>query len=168
MKKIFVFITISFLNMSCSAYKTDIIENQLLSYNNENILEKKVEIIPIPEMENIPEIDDLKFNSFLPINSKNINMELDKYQADISKLDLVLLSKWAKEEMKNYKMNLDLIKNYSIEKFYNEDSKDIFKIKLSDLPSHSPLVKRSLYIYPIYLNQKLQKIYITIQGIVEE
>lgn len=169
MKKLFIFLTLSFLNMSCSAYKNDLVENQVLAFNEpSDIVEQKVQIISIPEMEDITEIDESKFQEVLPLNAKTLNLEIEKYQDDINKVDLEAISKWAKNEMKSYKLNIEVYKNYVIDKFYEESDKRVFKIKLSDLPSHSPLVKRTLYSYPIYTNNKLQKIYITIQGIVEE
>jgi hypothetical protein len=169
MKKIFIFLTLSFLNMSCSAYKNDLVENQTLAFNqSSDIVEKKVQVIPIAEMESLPEIEESKFESLLPLNAKNLNLEIEKYQDDINKVDLEAISKWAKTEMRNFKITTEVYKNYVIDKVYEENGKKVFKIKLSDLPSHSPLVKRSLYAYPIYIDNKLEKIYITIQGIVEE
>ena len=177
------FVLLSFFIFSCSQSKVIVSE----SYNNPQVLvsdnikdqalnkqntinpNQKLNLIPISEMEDIP-----GFNLFMPndpgtLSKEKIKADISIYREQIKTTNLVAISKWAIKEMNNYKLSDSAFDNFSIEKFYTLNSESIVKIKLDSLPSHSPLVKRFLYLFNNYDSKNnLKDFYITIQGYAEE
>ncbi len=128
----------------------------------------KIDIISIPELETNQEIESFNFDNS-NYNLINTNYNLNDYKTQIQNINLSELSKWAKDQMKDYKLPDNFLDNFLIEKYFQTKDLTALKIKSISLPSHSPLVKRFLYLIPIYDNKKvLKKLYVTIKGYVEE
>lgn len=175
MKKFLLTSLIALLNVSCSAYKTSLADsspqiNQTAQIN-ENIPDNslEVEVTTIPEMGEIPNFSMFSKLEAYTISKEIIKTDIDKYRQKIKDINLVELSKWAKPQMSGYKIQDNAFETFSIENSYTNKSDSMYKIKLDSLPSHSPLVKRDLYMFNIYdQNNKLKAVYITIQGHLEE
>ena len=97
---------------------------------------------------------------------------LNNYKKEIQNINLEELSKWSKEQMKGYRLPDNFMDTLVIEKASEAKNITAMEIKVTDLPSHSPLVKRALYIIPVFGNTEndkdVKKIFITIRGHVEE
>jgi len=174
MKKIFILFISSFLIFNYFACSQSSVKAKKETTEKITMIQNKqngIEIIPIAEMK---EVDELK--NFIKIEKTDVKIkslvfaELEKYKSDIEKIDLVQISKWAKKEMDNYKLDKNFYKNLEVRDFYKFDKKYALNIKSISLPVHNPLVKRFLYIIPIYdfEKKKIDKIYVTIRGYVEE
>lgn len=176
------------LTVSCSQYKTAVVETKQVIDNsknenkpvNQNNPSSSPESTPMPakaeiEIKSVLEMEDIpNLNTFTQVESEILSKqviidELNNYKAKIVALDFVEISKWAKKEMEGYKLKDTFSENISIEQNYTNSTNKLIKVKIDDLPSHSPLVKRFLYAYNLYDNDNnLKNIYITIQGYVEE
>lgn len=160
-----------------SVINTNCLQAQNVSFDKngksdkENMEKLNVKIIPIEEMAGLPEIDSLNFKDIFNNSIKDkILSNLKTYKTEIHGVNLELISKWAKTQMKDYKLPNNFIESLSPEKYFEDEKISVLIIKSIQLPSHSPLVKRYLYIIPVF-NKKtdsFDKIFITIQGFVEE
>ncbi|MFN8576657.1 MAG: hypothetical protein U0354_07355 [Candidatus Sericytochromatia bacterium] len=169
MLKIFSLGLFSFILVSCTTYKPIMNQDNMLLNNSTINQSNNVEIIPIMEMEDIPELNIFKTNKDISILKEDMITSLNEYKAKILSTDFIKLSKWAKAQMVNYKLKEDIFNKLTVEQVYSFNTSKLIKIKIDNLPSHSPLVIRELYIYNLFDEQnKLKKIYITIQGHVEE
>lgn len=127
-----------------------------------------VQIVKINEMETIKDIENIKFTQRSNIDNLDINY-LKSFKNLIKEIKLYEISKWAKKEMKDYKIPDNFIDNLNLEGFYKKNNEDItYFFRSIELPSHTPLVKRFLYIGYNFKKNKLEKIIITIQGYAEE
>lgn len=178
------------LTFSCSQYKTTIVESNKVidTSKNENkpviqsspssspestptSMPEKVEIkvSPVLEMEDIPDLNTFTLVESEILAKQSIITDLNRHRDKIEALNFVEISKWAKKEMEVYKLKDTFSENISIEQNYNNSTGKLVKVKIDQLPSHSPLVKRFLYAYNLYDDRNnLKNIYITIQGYVEE
>ncbi|GIW22975.1 MAG: hypothetical protein KatS3mg068_1982 [Candidatus Sericytochromatia bacterium] len=126
-----------------------------------------VEIVKVKEMESIKELEGISFVKSSDTNSLDLKY-LKNFKNIIRNINLQEISKWAINEMKNYKLPENFIDNISLEGFYKKEKDITYFFKSIELPTHSPLVKRFLYIGFNYKDSKLKKIIITIQGYAEE
>lgn len=166
------------LSFSCSQYKEIIVENNQVTDNSNNNkinspesidLLEKLEIIAVAEMEDIPNLDKFSIVEKGTLTKETIISDLDSYKNEIENINFVEISRWAKKEMELYKLKDSAFANIFIEQNYTNSTNKLIKVKIDELPSHSPLVKRSLYAYILYSNKdNLKSIYITIQGYAEE
>jgi len=168
-KKLLMFFTCSFFIFNCFAYSTTIVKAKKETV--QKMAMSEIEIIPISEMNGIDELKNFKQVDKIDTKIKlSIFEEIKKYKNNIAKIDLVQISEWAKKEMKGYKLPENFYKTLEVKNSYRLDGKYALNIKSVSLPVHNPLVKRFLYIIPIYdfEKNKIEKIYITIKGYVEE
>lgn len=176
------------LTVSCSQYKIVVVETKQVIDNsknenkavNQNNPSSSPESTPMPakaeiEIKSVLEMEDIpNLNTFTQVESEILSKQvitddLNNYKAKIAALDFVEISKWAKKEMEGYKLKDKFSENISIEQNYTNSTNKLIKVKIDDLPSHSPLVKRFLYAYNLYDDKNnLKSIYITIQGYAEE
>lgn len=156
-------IALSFLIIfSCSGIKKE--KNDSTSINNNM---NKISLVK--EMESTKEIETFKFKK---ISNENIIVffkELKKYENEIRKVDLKKLSKWAKENMTTYQLPDNFFDETKATDIYQTKEKTVIVYKSILLPTHSSLVKRFLYFITVYNSEnKIEKIYVTIQGYAEE
>ncbi len=148
--------------------------NNNLNKNNNtqssnNITKNQIKVLPINEMDTIPNFETFVINEINTLSKEKVNLDILNCKDQIININLSEISKWAKNEMVNYKIQNSYIENITIEKNYLSLSENMVKIKIADLPSHSPLVKRFLYLFNVYdKNNNIKVIYLTIQGYAEE
>jgi hypothetical protein len=137
---------------------------------SDNKINEKM-IISVPELAPSAEIETFKFTSETnPPKKADLLKKLTDFALPIQKIDLVSLSTYAKEQMKGYKLPDNFLENARVEQVFENKEITVLKLKTADLPSHSPLVKRFLYLIPVYdsLTGEIRKIFITIEGYAEE
>jgi hypothetical protein len=81
------------------------------------------------------------------------------------------LSNWAKEQMAGYKKNPDLSRlHFSPCRMDTIRNKILFQATVDTLPTHNPAVTRILKLYLMYdlIDQKVQRVTVTIRGVVKE
>jgi len=160
-----LFIILSVFLLSCS----NTIKNEMNKdkKNNSDIYDKKINIIPLDEMESNIEIESRKFQK---LDSTELSFEsLENFKEKIKAIDLQKISKWAKKEMTGYILEDSFIEKTKIDSISKENESTAIIYKSISLPSHSPLVKRFLYLFVFYNSKReIEKIYVTIQGHVEE
>lgn len=168
--KLTIFISLFLFSCNNTKVSENIIDSNQVKNLNENNMYNNVEktiIITIPEMSSNQELDSFKFSDAISVSLSDL--KLATYKKQIQDINLADISKWAKEQMQGYKLPDNFIENLQIEKSYITKDLTAIKIKSVELPSHSPLVKRFLYLIPVYdSNHITNKIYVTIQGYVEE
>ncbi len=128
-------------------------------------------IVSIPEMTSTAEIEAFKFTKESNPPRKDLLLKkLENYIAPLQKVDLVNLSNWAKTQMQDYKLPADFLTGTQVEQIYEAKDITVLKLKVADLPSHTPIVKRFLYLLPVYDSSttEIKKIFITIEGHAEE
>lgn len=126
-----------------------------------------IQVIEVKEMETIKELENIKFISSSNTDKLDINY-LKSFKNIIKNTNLYQISKWALKEMENYKIPDNFIDTLNFEGFYKNNEYTTYMFRSIELPTHTPLVKRFLYIGYNYKNNQLQKIIITIQGYAEE
>lgn len=170
--KVYSMLALVFIIQACSNITKEVKDNNIPYQKlDETVIKpvEKVKLIPIAEMDSTTELESYKFTKEVSIASKDLLVNLNDYQNDINAVDLASISKWAKEQMKGYKLPENFLTTLVIEGDYATKDFTALKIKVTQLPSHSPIVKRFLYLIPVYNSQKqIQKIFITIQGYAEE
>lgn len=158
-----IIFTLCFLIIfSCSGIKKE--RNDSITINN-----KQSKISLIKEMESTKEIETFKFKKITNENITVFFQELKTNESEIRKIDLQEISKWAKEKMNAYELPTNFFEETKAEEIYQNSDKTVIVYKSILLPSHSPLVKRFLYFITVYNSEnKIEKIYVTIQGYAEE
>lgn len=150
-----------FIFVSCSGMKK---ENT--DYSNMNN-DSKINLVK--EMDTNKEIESFAFKKITNEQTNIFFEEFKNYESAIKKVNLLDVSKWAQDKMINYKLPDNFIDETSAKEIYQTADKTVIVYKSILLPTHSPLVKRFLYFITVYnAENKIKKIYITIQGYAEE
>lgn len=170
------FFLLFFLVFSCTNLKND---NKDINSSIKNTINSKVnnemkpiinnKIIPLEEMSSNNEIEKLTFVEEKLTNEVELKNTLLTFKNEIKTINLEKISKWAKKEITNYILPDDFFNRTFIKKIANDKENLVILYQSEQLPSHSPLVKRFLYLYAFYNSKReIDKIYVTIQGYVEE
>ena len=128
----FLFIIILVFLLSCS----NIIKNEMDKDKKNSFVgtySRKINIIPLDEMESNSEIEAKKFEK---LDGAEISVEsLEAFKEQIKFIDLEKISKWAKKEMSGYKLEDNFIEKTKIERLSKENGVITIIYKSISLPT---------------------------------